>query len=126
MLHPPQLFGSVDGLTWPPSTLNAGFLIALALLIAWRWWGTRTALGFETRIAGLNARFATASGIDVPGLFRALMTNARAGGVVQGGSSITQQLAKNLFLSNERTIDRRMGRLKNLAQLKSQSRGLAF
>jgi penicillin-binding protein 1A len=47
-------------------------------------------------------------GIDVTGTLRAMLTNARAGGVVQGGSSITQQLAKNLFLSNERTLERKI------------------
>ncbi len=47
-------------------------------------------------------------GIDLTGTLRALITNARAGGVVQGGSTLTQQLAKNLFLSNKRTIDRKI------------------
>ncbi len=47
-------------------------------------------------------------GIDIGGTFRALLSNAKAGGVVQGGSSITQQLAKNLFLNNERTIERKI------------------
>jgi penicillin-binding protein 1A len=55
-----------------------------------------------------DRRFYEHFGIDVPGTLRALLTNAQAGGVRQGGSSITQQLAKNLFLTNERTIERKV------------------
>jgi penicillin-binding protein 1A len=55
-----------------------------------------------------DRRFYDHFGIDVAGIFRAFITNARAGGVVQGGSSITQQLAKNLFLNNERTLERKI------------------
>lgn len=62
----------------------------------------------KATLATEDRRFYEHFGIDVPGTLRALVTNARAGGVVQGGSSITQQLAKNLFLSNERTIERKV------------------
>jgi penicillin-binding protein 1A len=59
-------------------------------------------------LATEDRRFYEHFGIDIAGTMRALTANARAGGVVQGGSSISQQLAKNLFLSNERTIERKI------------------
>jgi penicillin-binding protein 1A len=59
-------------------------------------------------LATEDRRFYDHFGIDVSGLGRALSANARAGGVVQGGSSISQQLAKNLFLNNERTLERKI------------------
>jgi penicillin-binding protein 1A len=59
-------------------------------------------------LATEDRRFFEHFGIDPSGLVRAVSANARAGGVVQGGSSITQQLAKNLFLNNERTIERKV------------------
>ena len=62
----------------------------------------------QAALATEDRRFYDHFGIDPVGLFRALSVNARASGVVQGGSSITQQLAKNLFLSNERTIERKI------------------
>ena len=59
-------------------------------------------------LATEDRRFFDHFGIDIVGLFRALTVNAQAGGVVQGGSTLTQQLAKNVFLTNERSIERKM------------------
>ncbi|HET7715769.1 MAG TPA: PBP1A family penicillin-binding protein [Bauldia sp.] len=59
-------------------------------------------------LATEDRRFYEHFGIDVLGTLRALGENVRANSVVQGGSSISQQLAKNLFLSNERTIERKI------------------
>ena len=62
----------------------------------------------KATLATEDRRFYEHFGIDMPGTMRALVTNTQAGGVRQGGSSITQQLAKNLFLTNERTIERKI------------------
>ena len=62
----------------------------------------------KATLATEDRRFYEHFGIDFYGTVRALMTNAKAGGVVQGGSTISQQRAKNLFLSNERTIERKI------------------
>jgi penicillin-binding protein 1A len=55
-----------------------------------------------------DARFYDHFGIDLLGLARAAVANAVAGRIVQGGSTITQQLAKNLFLGPQRTIRRKV------------------
>ncbi len=62
----------------------------------------------EAVVATEDRRFFDHLGIDPIGTLRALTVNARANSVVQGGSSISQQLAKNLFLSNERTLIRKV------------------
>jgi penicillin-binding protein 1A len=54
-----------------------------------------------------DRRFFSHRGIDPSGFSRALLTNLRAGRFVQGGSTITQQLAKNMFLTPERTLWRK-------------------
>jgi penicillin-binding protein 1A len=62
----------------------------------------------KATMATEDRRFFDHFGIDVLGTARALVQNARANEVVQGGSSLTQQLAKNLFLSSERSIQRKI------------------
>ena len=62
----------------------------------------------EAVIAIEDRRFYWHLGIDPIGLARASIVNLTAGGVVQGGSTLTQQLAKNLFLKPERTFERKV------------------
>ncbi len=58
-----------------------------------------------------DRRFYQHHGIDLIGVARAAWVNLRAGRLVQGGSTITQQVAKNLFLTNARTLRRKVQEL---------------
>lgn len=59
-------------------------------------------------IAIEDRRFYSHFGIDPVGILRALVTNVLHRGVSQGGSTLSQQLAKNLFLTQERTMQRKL------------------
>lgn len=59
-------------------------------------------------IAVEDRRFYKHHGVDLRALARAVVTNIKAGGRVQGGSTITQQAAKNLFLTPDRTFSRKI------------------
>lgn len=62
-------------------------------------------------LATEDRRFYQHFGIDVIGLARAMWINVQAGRIRQGGSTITQQVAKNLFLAPDRTIKRKVQEL---------------
>jgi len=58
-----------------------------------------------------DKRFFQHNGVDFKGVLRAIYVNFREGRIVQGGSTITQQLAKNLFLTPERSYTRKLHEL---------------
>lgn len=62
-------------------------------------------------LATEDRRFFSHLGLDPIGLARAVVVNIREGAVRQGGSTLTQQLAKNLFLTNERSFGRKVQEL---------------
>lgn len=62
----------------------------------------------EAFIAAEDSRFYTHPGIDIIGIFRAFLKNIEAGGVVQGGSTITQQVTKSFLLTPERSYTRKI------------------
>jgi penicillin-binding protein 1A len=62
-------------------------------------------------VATEDRRFFEHWGVDPSGFLRAAFANLRAGRLVQGGSTITQQLAKNLFLGSQRTVKRKLEEL---------------
>ena len=59
-------------------------------------------------VASEDRRFFRHMGLDLLGIGRATARNVRAGTVVEGGSTISQQLAKNIFLSRQRTFTRKL------------------
>jgi penicillin-binding protein 1A len=83
----------------------------------------RGAMGQAVRLAELprhlpqaviaieDRRFYSHYGMDPIGVARALVRNVSGGGVAEGGSTLTQQLAKNIFLTNERTFGRKVQEL---------------
>ena len=59
-------------------------------------------------LAAEDNRFFQHPGIDYRGIVRALITNLRHGSLRQGGSTLTQQLARNLFLTPEKRVKRKL------------------
>jgi penicillin-binding protein 1A len=62
----------------------------------------------KATVAIEDRRFYEHGGLDVEGIARALWANVKAREVVQGGSTITQQLVRNLYISRERTVERKL------------------
>ncbi len=62
----------------------------------------------KATIAVEDRRFFEHSGIDMEGIARAAVADVRAGAIVEGGSTITQQLVRDLYISQDRTIQRKL------------------
>ncbi|MGW4472119.1 transglycosylase domain-containing protein [Nonomuraea sp. NPDC004354] len=70
-----------------------------------------------------DARFYEHAGLDIKGTLRAIITNTQAGGIKQGGSSLTQQLVKNILVENADTEkERQAARAPNLSRKISELR----
>ncbi|MDR1207709.1 MAG: PBP1A family penicillin-binding protein [Rickettsiales bacterium] len=66
---------------------------------------------WQSIIAIEDKRFFYHGAIDMRGIVRSVFSNLRAGRVVSGGSSLTQQVAKNIFLNHKRTVSRKVQEL---------------
>ncbi|MFC0284696.1 transglycosylase domain-containing protein [Camelimonas abortus] len=111
-----SLLPPLDQLTVPKRAPNVAILAADGSLIA----NKGDMGGREVRISELppyvpkafvaieDRRFYEHHGVDPLGVARAMLRNVSRGGISQGGSTLTQQLAKNLFLTQDRTLSRKI------------------
>jgi penicillin-binding protein 1A len=74
----------------------------------------------EAVVATEDKSFFKHRGVDVRSIVRASMRNGRSGSVEQGGSTITQQLVKNTFLTSKRTMNRKVRELELSVQLEQK------
>ena len=74
----------------------------------------------DALISTEDRRFFEHGGVDVFGILRAMYANQKAGRIVQGGSTITQQLAKILFLSPKKTFKRKIQEVMLAIKLEKQ------
>jgi penicillin-binding protein 1B len=65
----------------------------------------------DALVAVEDRSFFSHAGVDLRGILRAAWVNLRSGGIVQGGSTLTQQLVKNFFLHSERDIVRKINEM---------------
>ena len=87
-----SLLGSI------PSERNRR-VVALSAISPWM---PRATVAIEDR------RFYDHDGVDAEGIARALWRDVKAGEIVEGGSTITQQLVRNLYISREQTVERKL------------------
>jgi penicillin-binding protein 1A len=71
-------------------------------------------------VAVEDARYYQHQGVDLVGIFRALVADVREGEIVQGGSTITQQFIKNAYITDEKTLDRKVKEAALAYQLEKQ------
>jgi penicillin-binding protein 1A len=74
----------------------------------------------DATIAIEDRKFFRHWGVDIIGITRAIVQNIKAGRTVQGASTITQQLARNLFLTQERTVVRKLKEILLAIQIEKQ------
>ncbi len=74
----------------------------------------------QATVATEDKNFWTNEGIDIQGILRAALDNLRSGRIIEGGSTITQQLIKNLVVGNQETIKRKLEELVLTPQLNSR------
>lgn len=108
--------GKMDQLPKPSPPLTTRIYDGQDQILAVRYQENRVDIPLEhvsghlvkATLAVEDRRFYRHSGFDPAGLLRALLNNLKRGRTDQGGSTITQQLAKNLYLSHERTLKRKL------------------